>query len=559
MAFLAKHRKEELIALADDMGIEISTNDKKIDICKKVKDSPDFEEEFVRGCLEEIVRQREELKAQAQAEAAELKAQAEAAELKRIEALRQEREFELEKMRISNAAEVNSVASTRSENSKNRLSLKNLMQKFDAQVSDISMYLALFERQARTAEIKRMLDLKIIEIGQSDYTSPMILVETVGREPRPCIDYRRLNSSIGNQYFPLPNIEERVERVSAAKFITVIDLAKGYWQIPLSKRAQRYAAFVTNFVTYVPLRMPFGLVNAPYFFSKLMSQVLENCESFAVPYLDDIAIYSNNWEDHLKHANEVLKRIGDANLTIKPSKCKFAQNRTKYLGHVVGSGIRTPAEAKIKAVLDFPTPTSKTQIRAFLGLAGYYAHYVKNFSVIAAPLTNVLKGKVKRESIIWTKECNHAFEELKRRLTKKPVLYAPDYKKEFIIQSDASDLGMGVVLSQRDAENEEHPVLYLSKTFSDAERKYSATERECAAIIYAIKKLKYYLDGQIFTIETDHNPLGWLKSNAGSNPRLMRWSLELQPFQYRVIYKAGKKHSNADALSQSETKTKSTN
>ncbi|GBM31232.1 hypothetical protein AVEN_193360-1 [Araneus ventricosus] len=152
MAFLAKHRKEELIALADDMGIEISSNDKKIDICKKFKDSPDFEEEFVRGCLEEIVRQREELKAQA--EAVELKAQTEAAELKRTEALRQEREFELEKMRISNAAEINSVASTRSENSKNRLSLKNLMQKFDAQVSDISMYLALFEGQARTAGIE---------------------------------------------------------------------------------------------------------------------------------------------------------------------------------------------------------------------------------------------------------------------------------------------------------------------------------------------------------------------------------------------------------------------
>ncbi|GBL79283.1 hypothetical protein AVEN_92498-1 [Araneus ventricosus] len=143
MAFLAKHRKEELIALADDMGIEISSNDKKIDICKKVKDSPDFEEEFVRCCLEEIDKQREELKAQA-----------EAAELKRTESLRQEREFELEKMRISNAADVNSVASTRSENSKNRLSLKNLMQKFDAQVSDISMYLALFERQARTAGIE---------------------------------------------------------------------------------------------------------------------------------------------------------------------------------------------------------------------------------------------------------------------------------------------------------------------------------------------------------------------------------------------------------------------
>ncbi|GBM90835.1 Transposon Ty3-G Gag-Pol polyprotein [Araneus ventricosus] len=160
----------------------------------------------------------------------------------------------------------------------------------------------------------------------------MILVEAVGREPRPCIDYRLLNSSIHNQYLPLPNIEERVERVPATKFITVIDLAKGYWKIPLSKRAQRYAAFVTNFGTYVPLSMPFGLVNALYFLSRLMSQVLENCGSFAVPYLDDIAIYSNNWEDHLKHIDEVLKRIGDANLTIETSKCKFAQNHTKYLG-----------------------------------------------------------------------------------------------------------------------------------------------------------------------------------------------------------------------------------
>ncbi|GBM02051.1 hypothetical protein AVEN_242642-1 [Araneus ventricosus] len=152
MAFLAKHRKEEIIALADDMGIEISTNDKKIDICKNVKDFPDFEEEFVRGCLEEIVRQREELKAQA--EAVELKAEAEAAELKRTEALRQEREFELEKIRLSNDAEINSVGSARSESVRPRRELRNLMQKYDAQVADISLYLAMFERQARTAEIE---------------------------------------------------------------------------------------------------------------------------------------------------------------------------------------------------------------------------------------------------------------------------------------------------------------------------------------------------------------------------------------------------------------------
>ncbi|GBN91911.1 Retrovirus-related Pol polyprotein from transposon 17.6 [Araneus ventricosus] len=140
--------------------------------------------------------------------------------------------------------------------------------------------------------------------------------------------------------------------------------------------------------------------------------------------------------------------------------------------------------------MDFPTPTTKTQIRAFLGLAGYYAHYVKNFSLIAAPLTNVLKGKVKKERVNWTKECNQAFTELKNRLTEMPVLYAPDYNREFIVKTDASDLGIGIALSQRNDKNEEHSVEYLSKKFSDAQKKYGTTGEDCAAIVYAIKKLK---------------------------------------------------------------------
>ncbi|GBM12256.1 Retrovirus-related Pol polyprotein from transposon 17.6 [Araneus ventricosus] len=188
----------------------------------------------------------------------------------------------------------------------------------------------------------------------------------------------------------------------------------------------------------------------------------------------------------------------------------------------------------------FPTPTRRTQIQAFLELTGYYAYYVKNLSLIAAPLTHVLKGKVKKERVNWTQE-DQEFTELKNRSTETPVLYAPDYKREFVIQTDASDLGIGNVLSQRDDKNEEHPVLYLSKIFTDAERKSGTTEKECAAIIYAIKKLKYYLDGQHFTIETDHNPLVWLNSNVGTNQRLVRWSLALQPFQYKVVHKAEKK------------------
>ncbi|GBM03077.1 Retrovirus-related Pol polyprotein from transposon 17.6 [Araneus ventricosus] len=228
--------------------------------------------------------------------------------------------------------------------------------------------------------------------------------------------------------------------------------------------------------------MPFGLVNAPYFFSKLMAQVLGNCDTFAVPYLVDIAIYSENWEDHLKHVDEVLKRLGNAQLTSKTSKCKFEQNHTKYLDHIVG-GVRSLAEAKIKAVMDFPTPKTKTQIRAFLEFTGNYAHYVQNFSLIAAPLTQSLKGKIKKEGVNWTQDCNREFTELKNRLTEIPVLRAPDYNREFIVQTDASDLGIGVVLSQRNDKGEEHPVLFLSKKFTDAQKKYSTTEKECVAII----------------------------------------------------------------------------
>ncbi|GFV88298.1 retrovirus-related Pol polyprotein from transposon 17.6 [Trichonephila clavipes] len=213
-------------------------------------------------------------------------------------------------------------------------------------------------------EIERVLKYKIIEPGPSEYTSPMILVETP---------------------------EQRFETVAAAKFITLIDLTKGYWQIPLSPRAQRIAAFATSFSVYRPLRMPFGLKNASYYFSKMMCEILSGCEKYATPYLDDIAIFSETWEEHLKHLKEILERLKKANLTIKPSKCKFAQREVQYLGHVVGRGKRSPAERKIEAIRDFPIPTTKTQIRAFLALAGYYRQYIPMFSAIVAPLTDLLK------------------------------------------------------------------------------------------------------------------------------------------------------------------------
>ncbi|GFY42744.1 retrovirus-related Pol polyprotein from transposon 297 [Trichonephila inaurata madagascariensis] len=260
-----------------------------------------------------------------------------------------------------------------------------------------------------------------------------------------------------------------------------------------------------------------------------MAELLQGCEKFVLPYLDDVAIFSENWDDHISHIDKVLERIQNARLTIKPAKCKFAQDSVKYLGHVVGLGKRSPAQLKVQTILDFPVPRTKTQVRAFLGIAGYYRQYIPMFSSLAAPLTEQLKGKSKKGYIDWTSE---------------------NVKNQYILQTDASDTGIGIVLAQRNDRGEEHPILYLSKKFSDAEKVYCTTEKECAAIVYAVKKLNCYPDGQQkFIIQTDHNPLVWLKTNAGTNPRLMRWSLALQPFNFEVIHKPGRSHANADALS----------
>ncbi|GFX80911.1 retrovirus-related Pol polyprotein from transposon 17.6 [Trichonephila clavipes] len=248
------------------------------------------------------------------------------------------------------------------------------------------------------------------------------------------------------------------------------NLSKGYWRIPLSKTALRYAAICTSFGTYRSLRMSFGLKNAPYFFSKLMAELLYGLEDFVVPYLDDIAIFSDTWESHIKHVETVLQRIKKAKLTIKPSKCC---SRVPYSSH----------------------ENSNT---CLLRSSWLLPKYINLFSVIAAPLTDALKGRAKKGEIKWTTDSEDAFRELKRKLTDKPVLYVPIFEREFIVQTDASNVGMGAVLTQLNEQGEEHPTLYLSKKLSEVEKHYCTTENECASIVFAIKKLHYYLDGNSF-------------------------------------------------------------
>ncbi|KAK8769473.1 hypothetical protein V5799_014060 [Amblyomma americanum] len=338
------------------------------------------------------------------------------------------------------------------------------------------------QRDIMEAEVKKMLQLGVIEAGESDYTSPLILVEVPGKEPRPCVDYRRLNSITKDQIYPIPNIEERLEKVSSAQFISTLDLVRGYWQVPLTEEASRYAAFISPMGTFRPKVLSFGLKNAPYCFSSLMDKVLRGQEEFALPYLDDVAIFSASWSEHMAHLRAVLTRLREADLTVKAPKCQLAQAEVVYLGHVIGQGRRRPSEIKVAAVRDFPQPRTKTDIRSFLGVAGYYQRYIPRYSDIAAPLTDALR-KTEPQTVAWSETKERAFSALKSALTSQPVLRSPDYTKGFVVQCDASERGMGVVLCQRENGEVEHPVLYASRKLTCREQAYSATEKECACLV----------------------------------------------------------------------------
>lgn len=242
---------------------------------------------------------------------------------------------------------------------------------------------------------------------------------------------------------------------------------------------------------------------------------------YAAAYIDDVVIFSKTWEEHLRHLELVLRDIQEVGLTMNPEKCKLGVSQTQYLGFIVGGGQVKPITSKVQGIEEVQPPTCRKELQRFLGMVGYYRVFIPQFSQIAAPLTDCLRGKGKG-SWHWTAQCEEAFEELKGCLGKAPVLRAPDFQRPFSVATDASARGLGAVLSQ---EFKEHPILFLSRKLSPAETKYSTIEREALAVKWALNTLKYYLLGTPFQLVTDHTPLTWLNWMKDSNARLTRWCL----------------------------------
>eukprot|EP00731_Ephydatia_muelleri_P003135 Em0001g3135a len=397
-------------------------------------------------------------------------------------------------------------------------------------------------------ELKEMVKDGIATTSISEWAAPIVLVTKKDGGIRFCVDYRRLNAVSAADCYPMPRVDELIDRLGTAKYISTLDLSRGYWQVPMSAESRKKTSFVTPFGQFEFNVMPFGLHGAPSTFQRMMDQVLQGLETWSAAYIDDVVVQGATWSEHNTALAAVLKRLQEAGLTAKPSKCHFGMDECTYLGHIVGNGHVRPEKGKVAAVEAFPVPKTKKDVRAFLGLTGYYRKFIPEYATIAAPLTELTK-KEQPNCLAWSSGCAEAFEALKRHLCTSPVLKCPNFGRPFVLQTDASDWGVGAVLSQKDDDDNEHPVAYFSKKLLPRERRYSTIEKECLAIKLATHAFRVYLLGKPFTVQTDHHALEWLDRLKEDNARLTRWSLALQPYQFTVKYRPGKLNGNADALS----------
>ena len=386
------------------------------------------------------------------------------------------------------------------------------------------------------SEIETMLRLDIIEPCTPSYASPVVIVKKPDGTNRFCCDFRKLNQITVFDAEPVGNPDELFSRLSKSKYFTKIDLSKGYWQIKVKESSRHLTAFITSEGLYLFKKMPFGLVNAGATFCRMMRCLLRGLDE-TDNFVDDILVHTETWSDHLKVLCQLLERLKNAKLTARPTKCVIAVRDGKVM----------PNPEKILSIQSCRRPRTKKQVRSFIGLIGYYRKFIPNFSAVSAPLTDLTK-KGKPMKVRWEPEHEKAFQSLIQVLGKSPILCLPDFEKEFIVRTDASETGIGAVLLQ-DYEGHKFPVYYASKKLSEREKSYSVIEKECLAVIWAVQKFQSYLYGKPFTLETDHEPLVYLNKAKCANARLMRWALALQPFKMNVVSIKGSENAGADFLS----------
>ena len=400
-----------------------------------------------------------------------------------------------------------------------------------------------------------MMDIGTIQKSSSPWVSAVVLVRKKDGGLQFCIDLCRLNAHTIKDAYSLPRIDEALDCLGGARIFTSLDLKSGYWQVEMDEDLKELTAFTVGPLGFYECnRMPFGLTNAPATFQCLMESCLGDLHlNWCIIYLDDIIVFADTPEEHVKRLRDVFEKLAEAGLKLKPSKCEFFKSCVNYLGHVISKeGIECDPK-KIEAVKNWPIPVTVTDVRSFLGFTNHYHRFIQGYAKITHSLNKLISGdnaNYKKKKVKWTRECQVTFDELKNKCTQTPILAYANYKKPFIVHTDASELGLGAVLYQRDDANVKRVIAYASRTLTASERKYPAHKLEFLALKWSVTdQFHEYLYGGLFEVYTDNNPLTYILTTAKLDDTGQRWIAKLANYDFQLFYKAGKTNVEADALS----------